>query len=354
MKEKNKIKNILKIKIFYKEVWQVKKIINNPGHVVKEAIEGYIYAFKDSITKVENVNGIIRKDIKEKVAIVTGGGSGHEPLFLGFVGEGLADGVAIGNVFAAPTPNTVQEVAKAVNQGKGVLFVYGNYAGDVLNFEMAEELLEFDDIQTKTVLVADDVASAPEERKGDRRGIAGDVFVLKIAGAASEKGWSLEEVTRVTQKAADQTFSIGVATSPGIIPGESEPPFVLGDDEIELGMGIHGEPGIKRTKLMSADELTDELAEKLLEESKIKPGDEVAVYVNGLGSTTLLELLIVNRRVAQILNQKGINIYDMDVNSYCTSQEMGGFSITFLKLDDELKKLYDSPASSPYYKKAQR
>ncbi|MCF6410746.1 dihydroxyacetone kinase subunit DhaK [Pseudalkalibacillus salsuginis] len=332
----------------------MKKIINNPGHVVQEAIEGYMCAFKDSITKVENVNGIIRKDLKEKVAIVSGGGSGHEPLFLGFVGEGLADGVAIGNVFAAPTPNTVQHVAKAVNRGKGVLFVYGNYAGDVLNFDMASELLEFDDIQTKTVLVTDDVASAPAERKGDRRGIAGDVFVLKIAGAASEKGWSLDEVTRVTQKAADQTFSIGVATAPGTIPGETEPPFVLGDDEIEFGMGIHGEPGLKRTKLMSADELTDELAEKLLEESNIQPGDEVAVYVNGLGSTTLLELLIVNRRVAQLLNKKKIDIYDMDVNSYCTTQEMGGFSITLLKLDVELKELYDAPASAPYYKKTQK
>ena len=332
----------------------MKKIINNPRNVVQEAIEGYMYAFKDSLTKVENVNGIIRNNLKDKVAIVTGGGSGHEPLFLGFVGEGLADGAAIGNVFAAPTPNTVQEVAKAVDQGKGVIFVYGNYSGDVLNFDMAAELLDFDDIQTKTVLVADDVASAPEERKRDRRGIAGDVFVIKIAGAASEKGWSLNEVARVTQKAADQTFSIGVATSPGSIPGESEPPFVLGDDEIELGMGIHGEPGMRRTKLMPADVLTDELVDKLLEESKIQTGDEVAVYVNGLGSTTLLELLIVNRRVAQILNEKGIKNYDMDVNSYCTTQEMGGFSITFLKLDAELKDLYDAPADSPYYKRAQK
>jgi dihydroxyacetone kinase-like protein len=332
----------------------MKKIINNSSNVVQEAIEGYMYAFKNSLVKVDNVNGIIRKELKDKVAIVTGGGSGHEPLFLGFVGEGLADGVAVGNVFAAPTPNTIQEVAKAVDQGKGVLFLYGNYAGDVLNFDMASELLEFDDIQTKTVLVADDVASAPEERKGDRRGIAGDVFVMKIAGAASEKGWSLEDVARVTQKAADQTFSIGVATSPGSIPGEEEPPFILGDDEIEIGMGIHGEPGMRRTKLMKADELTNELGDILLKESKIQTGDEVAVYVNGLGSTTLLELLIVNRRVAQILDEKGIKVYDMDVNSYCTTQEMGGFSITLLKLDDELKDLYDAPANSPYYKKTQK
>lgn len=332
----------------------MKKIINDPSSVVEEAVEGFLCAFSGSLTKLENVNGIIRKGLKEKVAVVTGGGSGHEPLFLGFVGEGLADGVAIGNVFAAPTPNTVQEVARAVDQGKGVLFVYGNYAGDVLNFDMATELLEFDDIQAKTVLVADDVASAPKERKSDRRGIAGDVFVLKIAGAASEKGWPLEEVTSVTQMAADQTFSIGVATSPGTIPGESEPPFVLGEDEIELGMGIHGEPGMKRTKLMRADELTDQLMEKLLDESKIQSGDEVAVYVNGLGSTTLLELLIVNRRVAQILNQNDIRVYDMDINSYCTTQEMGGFSITLFKLNNKLKDLFDAPARSPYYNKSSK
>ncbi|WP_198042566.1 dihydroxyacetone kinase subunit DhaK [Oceanobacillus sp. AG] len=328
-----------------------KKIINKPENVVSEAVEGFMLANKNSLVKVEDVNGIIRKDIDDKVAIITGGGSGHEPLFMGFVGEGLADGVAVGNVFAAPTPNTIQEVAKAADQGKGVLFVYGNYAGDVLNFDMAAELLDFEDINVNTVLVADDVASAPEDRKEDRRGIAGDVFVIKIAGAASEKGWSLEEVTRVTQKAADQAFSIGVATSPGIIPGEKEPAFVLGDDEIELGMGIHGEPGIKRTKMMPSDQLTEELMETLLKECKINAGEEVAVYVNGLGSTTLLELLIVNRKVGQLLEEKGIKVYDMDVNSYCTTQEMGGFSISLLKLDEELKDLYNSPAHSPYYSK---
>ncbi|MEH7306048.1 dihydroxyacetone kinase subunit DhaK [Neobacillus drentensis] len=314
-------------------------------------MEGFLAAYKSTYQKVENVNGIIRRNRKDKVAIVTGGGSGHEPLFLGLIGEGLADGVTLGNVFAAPPPTNVFEVAKAVDSGKGVLFIYGNYSGDVLNFGMAEELLEMEDIQTKTVLVTDDVASAPVERKGDRRGIAGDIFVVKIAGAAAEKGLSLEEVTQVTQKANDQTFSIGVALAPGSIPGATEPPYTLGDDEIEVGMGIHGEPGMERTKMMPADELTDKLMEKLLVESNIVPGDEVAVLVNGLGSTTLMELLIVNRRVAQILEEKEIVAFDMEVNSYCTTQEMAGFSITLLKLDDELKDLYNAPADSPYYKK---
>lgn len=329
----------------------MKKIINQPERVVEETIEGFLAAYKSTYQKVENVNGVIRRNLKDKVAVVTGGGSGHEPLFLGLIGEGLADGVTLGNVFAAPPPTNVFEVAKAVDSGKGVLFIYGNYSGDVLNFGMAEELLEMEDIQTKTVLVTDDVASAPVERKGDRRGIAGDVFVVKIAGAAAERGFSLEEVTQVAQKANDHTFSIGVALAPGSIPGAVEPPYTLGEDEIEIGMGIHGEPGMERTKMMSADALTDKLMDKLLAESNIEAGDEVAVLVNGLGSTTLMELLIVNRRVAQLLEDKEITAYDMDVNSYCTTQEMAGLSITLLKLDDQLKDLYNAPADSPYYKK---
>lgn len=329
----------------------MKKVINNPGDVVEEMLEGIMRAHQNSFQKIDGVNGIVKKQLKDKVAVVTGGGSGHEPLFFGVVGDGLADGVAIGNVFAAPTPNTVQEVAKTVDSGKGVLFIYGNYAGDVLNFDMAAELLEFEDIQTTTVKVTDDVASAPIERQEDRRGIAGDIFVIKVAGAAAEKGLSLEEVTAVTQKANSHTYSIGVALSPGTIPDSGEPTFTLADDEIELGMGIHGEPGMERKKLMPADELTNQLMEKLLNESKLTSGEEVSVLINGLGSTTLMELFIVNRKVAQILDEKGIGIHDMDVNNYCTTQEMGGFSISLLKLDDELKAYYDAPANAPYYKK---
>lgn len=327
----------------------LKKVINNPINVVEEMIEGFIIANKNKLMKIENVNGIIKRDMKEKVAIVIGGGSGHEPLFLGFVGDGLADGVAIGNVFAAPTPITIQEVAKKLENGRGVLFIYGNYSGDVLNFDMAAELLEMEGINTRTVRVCDDIISAPPERKYDRRGIAGDVFVIKIGGAASEQGLSLEEVTRLTQKAADNTFSMGVALTPGTNPNTGELMFTLEDDEIEFGVGLHGEPGIERTKLEDADKLTDKILDKILEECNINSGDEVCVLVNGLGSTTLMELFIVNRRVAQVLADKGIKIYDMDVNSYCTSQEMGGFSLSILKLDEELKKLYDEPAFSAFY-----
>jgi len=327
----------------------MKKVINKPENVVEEMIKGLMLAHGNSYVKLEDVNGIIKRNLDDKVAIVTGGGSGHEPLFFGLVGDGLADGVAIGNVFAAPTPNTVQAVAEAVDKGKGVLFIYGNYAGDVLNFDMAAELLEMENIETRTITVNDDVASAPVERKSDRRGIAGDVFVIKIAGAAADKGLSLEEVTEVTQKANNFTYSIGVALSPGIIPDSGEPTFTLAHDEIELGMGIHGEPGMQRTKLLPADDLTNQLMDKLIEESGLQSGDEVSVLINGLGSTTLMELFIVNRKVGEILKDKEIKIHDMDVNSYCTTQEMGGFSISLLKLDDELKELYDRPAYSPYY-----
>jgi dihydroxyacetone kinase len=333
------------------EEGRLKKIINENENIIKEMLEGFLYAHGNIYKKIETANGIVMRDRKDKVGILIGGGSGHEPLFLGFVGEGLADGAAVGNVFAAPPPYNVLEVTKAVDSGKGVLHVYGNYAGDILNFDMASELAEMEGIECKTVIVRDDVASAPLERYEDRRGIAGDVFVIKIAGASSDQGLSLEEVARVTQKAADHTRSIGVALTPGMIPGLEKPTFSLAEDEIEFGMGIHGEPGIERTKMMKADDLTDRMLDSLFKDFEYKKGHEVCVLVNGLGSTTQLELMIVNRRVNQVLKEKGIVIHHNDVNSYCTSQEMGGVSISLLLLDDELKKYYDQPAYSPYFTK---
>jgi dihydroxyacetone kinase len=331
---------------------KMKKILNDTNYAVEEMIEGFMAAYGKHYLKLDGVKGIVRKEKREKVGIVIGGGSGHEPLFLGFVGEGLANGVAIGNVFAAPTPDTILEVTKAVDAGKGVLYVYGNYAGDVLNFDMAQELAEMIDIDVKTVLVRDDVASAPIERAHDRRGIAGDVFVIKIAGAAADKGLPFNEVLRIVQKASENTRSIGVALSPGSIPGVEKPTFSLAEDEIELGMGLHGEPGVLRTKLMKADQLVDNMMASLLEDLPLKRGDEVCVLVNGLGATTLMELMVINRRVAQILTEKGIHIYDTHVNNYCTTQEMAGASISLMLVDEELKKFYDAPAYSPYYVKS--
>ncbi|OUM98016.1 MAG: dihydroxyacetone kinase [Paenibacillaceae bacterium ZCTH02-B3] len=332
----------------------MKKLINQPEHVVREMIEGFIAAYGRDYRMLENVNGVVRKEKKDKVAIVIGGGSGHEPLFIGFVGEGMADGAAMGNVFAAPPPDTVLAVTKAVDAGKGVLYLYGNYAGDVLNFDMAAELAEMEGIETRTVRITDDVASAPSDRIHDRRGIAGDVMVFKIAGAAAEAGLPLEEVERLARKANDNTRSIGIALTPGTLPGADRPTFTLPDDEIEFGMGIHGEPGIRREKLQPADRLVDHMMDLLLADLPFRAGDEVVVLINGLGSTTLMELLIVNRRVAQVLRDKGISVYDTDVGSLCTTQEMGGMSITLMRLDDELKHFYDQPAYTPYYQKRKR
>lgn len=332
----------------------MRKIINSPDRVVEEMMEGYISAYSRYYKKHPRVNGVLLKEHrKDKVALVIGGGSGHEPMFSGFVGKGLADAAACGNIFASPDPNTVYETAKAVNQGKGVIFVYGCYAGDNLNFDMGEEFLNDEGIKTSHVRVWDDVASAPKERIEDRRGIAGDVFVIKTAGAACDAGLSLEEVTRVTEKARDNTKTVGVATAPAQLPGIDKPIFELSEGEIEYGMGLHGERGVLRTEWQEADVLAEKMYDQIMEDADLKAGDEVCVLVNGLGSTTITELAIVFRKVRELLVRDGIRIHDTDLNSYCTSQEMGGFSITLFKLDEELKKYYDMPCYCPFYAKGE-
>lgn len=329
-----------------------KKIINHPDNVVSEMMEGFIAANSRHFVKHPEVNGVLSKHPRKgKVALVIGGGSGHEPMFSGFVGHGLADAAACGKVFASPNPDTVMKTALAVHDGEGVLFVYGNYAGDNLNFDMGEEFLNSKGVKTAHVRVWDDCASAPLERIEDRRGIAGDVYVVKIAGAACDAGMTLEEATRVTAKARDNLRSIGVATSPGQIPGNERPTFELGDNEIEFGMGLHGEMGIERTTMRSADELADVLYANIKKDMPLVPGEEVCVLINGLGSTTILEMSIVFRRVKQRLEEDGVVIYDSNINSYCTCMEMGGFSISILKLDDEIKALYDAPCYCPYFSK---
>ena len=332
----------------------MRKIINHPDHVVREMMEGYIAAYGRYYVKHPKVNGVILKQHrKDKVALVIGGGSGHEPMFSGFVGKGLADAAACGNFFASPDPNTVYETAKAVDQGKGVLFVYGCYAGDNLNFDMGEEFLNDEGIPTAHVRVWDDVASAPQERISDRRGIAGDVFVVKVAGAACDAGLSLDEVTRVTEKARDNTRSIGVATAPAQLPGVDHPIFELPEGKIEYGMGLHGERGVLRTDWQDADVLAEKMYGQIMDDADLKAGDEVCVLVNGLGSTSIAELAIVYRKVKELLDKDGIKVHDTDLNSYCTSQEMGGFSITLFKLDEELKKYYDMPCYCPFYAKGE-
>lgn len=298
-----------------------KKIINRPENVIPELIEGFIAAQPCYYEKVPNANGVLLKPRRRgKVSMVVGGGSGHEPLFTGFVGKGLADAAACGNIFASPDPGTICEVARAVDSEQGILFLYGNYAGDNLNFDMAEEFLRDEGIQTAHDRVKDGCGSAPPERRDDRRGIAGNVFAMKIAGAACDAGLTLEEVLAVCNRLDAQLCSIGMATSPGQIPGAEKPTFEIGPDEIEFGIGVHGEPGIQRTAMQPADALTEVLYDR-----------------------------IVFRKLRQLLMRDGVEIYDSIVNSYCTCMEMGGFSISILKLDEQLKALYNATCFSPFF-----
>jgi len=331
---------------------KAKKIVNDPKNVVPELLEGLAEINHGKIKKLAGINALVKAKLPEdKVALLIGGGSGHEPLFPGFIGENMADGAACGNIFAAPTPNVILEATRALNQGKGVLYLYGNYAGDNMNFDIAAEMAAEEGIQTKTVRIWDDVASAPLERISDRRGIAGDLFVIKIAGGVSTAVKNLEEVLRVTSKARDNVRSMGVAVAAGSIPETGEPTFELPDDEIEIGMGLHGEPGVSREKLLAADPLVEKMMGKLVSDLPFQEGDEVCLLINDLGSTTMMELLIVNRKVHQILRKQHIKVYDTVVGSFCTCQEMGGFSITLMKLDDELKRYYDMRVNSFGFKK---
>lgn len=333
----------------------MKKILNSDvSNVVEEMLAGYLMAYKKLYKKIGDYNAFkYRANRKDKVALVIGGGSGHEPLFSGFVGAGLADACASGNICASPNPELIYEAAKAVDQGKGVLFLYGNYAGDNLNFDMAEELCRADGMKTAHVRVWDDFASAPKERITDRRGIAGDIYVIKIAGAACDAGLDFEEVVRITEKARDNMSTIGLATSPGTLPGNDKPTFELAEDEMEFGMGLHGEPGIERTKMMSADDMVDRMYREIKEEVRLKEGERIAVLVNGLGSTPLLELNIVYYDLYKRLMKDGLIVHDAEIRTFCTCMEMGGFSISILRLDDELVKYYDAPCYSPFYAKGE-
>lgn len=328
-----------------------KKVINNPKDVVKETIEGYLMMHPGEFRQIEGVTAIVKTQLEaDKVGLVIGGGSGHEPIFLEFIGKGYPDAVAMGNIFAAPSPDIVLAAAKAADRGRGVLFVYGNYAGDNLNFDMGAELADMEGIRTETVRVWDDVASAPPERITDRRGIAGDFYVIKIAGAACDAGLDLDEVKRVTVKARDNTRTMGVALYPGTIPGEGTPAFTLAEDEIEIGLGLHGEPGVRRGKIQPADALVDEMLSLIVPDLPFKPGDEVCALIDGFGSTTRMEQMIAMRRTLMNLEKMGIKVHQADAGAYATCQEMAGFSITLMRLDEELKKYFDWPVWSSVYK----
>jgi dihydroxyacetone kinase-like protein len=332
---------------------QTKKIINDGNKAVDEMLEGVLAAHPRHLRGVEgSPRSVISRDGPRpgKVGLVIGGGSGHEPTFLGFVGKGLADAAAIGNVFASPPPDPILECAKAVNSGVGVLFMYGNYAGDVMNFDMAAEMAAMDDIEVRTVLTTDDVASAPRGQREKRRGVAGNFFIFKAAGAACDRMLAFDECERIARKANDHTFTMGVALSPCSLPQTRRPNFEIGPDEMEIGMGIHGEPGVARGKLKSADQITDEIMDKIIEEMAPSRGDRVAILVNSLGSTPLMELYIMNRRVKQRLDDLGVEIHATWVGNYCTSLEMAGASVTLMHLDGELTTMLDHPCDCAMFR----
>lgn len=329
----------------------MKKFINKPEAFVDEMVEGILAAHPEKLQITNNdLRCLVKKNRdKAKVGLVTGGGSGHLPLFLGYVGDGMLDGCAIGGVFQSPSADQMYEVTKAVNAGKGVLYIYGNYTGDIINFDMAGEMAEADGIATDTVLGNDDVASAPKGEEGKRRGVAGIFFVYKAAGALADEGASLAEVKRVAQKAASRVRTMGVATSPCIVPEVGKPSFTLSETEMEIGMGIHGEPGIRRGSLKPVDEVVEEMLEPVIKDLNLSEGAEVSVLMNGLGATPKEELYIAFRKVSLILKAKGIKVFSCHVGEFATSMEMAGFSISLIDLDSELKRLIAKPADTPFF-----
>ncbi len=329
----------------------MKKILNSPADFVFEMLDGLIKAHPDQLAFEEEPQCIVRADapVEGKVALATGGGSGHLPVFLGYVGKGMLDGCAVGDVFASPSADQMLTVTKRIDGGKGVVYIYGNYGGDVMNFDMSTEMAEMEDIDVRTVLVRDDVASAPPEEADRRRGVAAMVFAFKTAGAKADMGGDLDDVVRVAEKTLARARTMGVALSPCTVPMAGTPTFTIGEDEMEIGMGIHGEPGVKREKLQSADQITERMMSAILEDLQPAAGDRLAVMVNGLGATPPEELYIIYRKVHDILNERGIDVYRAYVGEYATSMEMAGASITLLNVDDELAELLDHPAQTPFF-----
>ena len=331
----------------------MKKILNNPENYVDEMLAGLTAAHPEYYRLHGDSGKVVARTSAGKagkVGIVTGGGSGHLPVFSGYVGEGLLDACAIGDVFASPSAEQMADAIRAADSGAGVLRLYGNYGGDVMNFDMAGELVEFEDISCSSVLLVDDVASAPPEEAKKRRGVAGMVYAFKMAGAAAEEGRDLNGVTAVAQKAADACRSIGAALSPCTVPQAGKPTFEIANDEMEMGMGIHGEPGVWRGKLQTADEMAGEMMDRLLADMPLAAGDRVSIMVNSLGATPPEELYILYRVVKARLEQVRTTIVMPLIGRYATSMEMTGVSFTLCKLDDELEALLTAPCDCAFWR----
>ena len=328
----------------------MKKCMNQNNNFVDESLEGIYEAYPDFYQKGNGDTRALIHHCKQesKVSIITGGGYGHLPVFLGYVGDGLCDGVAVGNLFTSPSCETIQNVTNSVENGSGVLYLFGNYFGDSMNFEMASEFAQLNGIKTAIVKVSDDIASAPRERYQERRGIAGIVYAYKIAGALAENGANLEEVEQIAKKTVENTSSFGVAFSSCTLPGADKPIFEIDEDDMEIGMGIHGEPGIKRGKMLSSEEIAMELTTKVLEDLSVMEGDRISVLINGLGMTSREELYILYRDVASILKEKKISVVKALVGEYATSMEMAGVSLSILKLDEEIETLLLQHSYTPF------
>lgn len=330
----------------------MKKFINDPFDVVDEMLEGFLAVHGRYVRKLDTARTVVRvgAPVQNKVGVITGGGSGHKPAFIGFVGKGMLDAVAVGEIFTSPPPNAVFEAAKAVDGGKGVLLLLGNYAGDVMNFQLAADMAKAEGIPVEQVIATDDVGSGPKEKASNRRGVVGEFLAWKISGARADRGGSLEECKAIAEKVNSSARTLGVALSPCTVPAKGTPTFTLEEDEMEYAVGHHGEPGTAKIKMMTADEITEKMTVEVIEDLPFGSGDEVAVLINGLGATPLIELYVCFRKVKQILDEKRIKIRHSYVGEYFTALEMAGFSVTLMKLDPELKSLLEAPADTPYYR----
>jgi len=331
----------------------MKKLINDPMNIADEIAEGFALAYSHLVRKHPQMNIIIRKDapIQGKVGVVVGGGAGHEPVFLEYVGPGMADASVNGQIFAAPSPDIIIEGIRAVNSGNGVMLLYNNYAGDILNFDMAQDDARQEGINVETVLIYEEIGSAPKGRETERRGTTVDHVITKIAGAVAETKAPLDKVIAVTRRAINGSRSLGVGLSSCTLPATGDYIFSIADDEMEIGMGMHGEPGVERIKLLSADKTMERIIPRIIEDLPYKSGDEVVLVINSYGGSTRMEMFVVNRKIRRMLSDYGIKVHATDVGEFGTCQEMKGISITLVRLDEELKRYFDAPCRTSFYTK---
>ncbi|WDE97261.1 dihydroxyacetone kinase subunit DhaK [Lentisphaera profundi] len=330
----------------------MRKLINDPENLALELIDGFCLTNKKKVKRMApHVCARVDAPIKGKVGIVIGGGAGHEPLFLEFIGQGMADASVHGQVFTAPTPDKVLDAIKAADSGEGVILLYNNYAGDVMNFDMGQDFARLEGHKVETVLINDEISAFPPDQAEERRGTTADHLVIHVAGAAAEAGMGFDDLKKLLERAVFNCRSLGVSTSECTLPETGLKTFELAEGRMEFGMGIHGEAGIEQVDLMTADETAERLIDGIIADLPFKSGDDVIALVNGYGATTRMEMFIVMRHMHKYIESKGMTIHETELGEFCTAQEMAGVSVTLMKLDDELKKYYDMPADSPGYVK---